>query len=196
MEKDQSVLSNSMYYGLVFGIVLVAYNIVLTVTGLNITMMTGGFSMMAISLLLSLILYFGGVFVSQKQYRDKKLEGFISYGQAFTFGILVVIFASLLVAVYNFIYAQWINPDFGQEVYELSKQVTMDMLDRFNAPADAVDEAMAKIEENGASKPSDFAFSAITNGIIIGAIVSLLTSIFVKKNNDNPFAGVEETTEL
>lgn len=195
MEKDQSVLSNSMYYGLVFGIVLVAYNIVLTVTGLNITMMTGGFSMMAISLLLSLILYFGGVFVSQKQYRDKKLEGFISYGQAFTFGILVVIFASLLVAVYNFIYAQWINPDFGQEVYELSKQVTMDMLDRFNAPADAVDEAMAKIEENGASKPSDFAFSAITNGVIIGAIVSLLTSIFVKKNNDNPFAGVEETTE-
>ncbi|MFB6319331.1 DUF4199 domain-containing protein [Saccharicrinis sp. FJH54] len=196
MEKDQSIISNSMFYGLLFGIVLVIYNIILTATGMSKAMMSGGITMSIMSMVLSLILYFGGVTISQQHYRNKKLGGYITYGKAFTFGLLVTVFASLLVAVYSFVYAQWINPDYGKELYEMSKQLTMDMLDRFNAPADAVDQAMAKLEESGISSPQDFAFGAVTNGIIIGTVISLITSIFVKKENKDPFAGVEDTTEL
>lgn len=192
MEKDQSIITNSMFYGLIFGVVLVLYQIILTATGLNKAMLSGGLSMTMLSMVLSLILYFGGVFISQQQYRNKKLDGYISYGQALSFGVLVTVFASLLVAVYNFIYAQWVNPAYGQEVYELSKEVTMNMLERFNAPSEAIDEAMAKLEEGGITSPSEFAFGAVTNGLIIGVIISLLTSIFVKKKNNDPFAGVEE----
>ncbi|MFB6342417.1 DUF4199 domain-containing protein [Saccharicrinis sp. FJH62] len=192
MEKDQSIISNSMFYGFIFGIVLVIYNIILTTTGMNKTLISGGFTMSMMSMLLSLILYFGGVFISQQQYRNRKLGGYITYGKAFTFGLLVTVFASLLVAVYSYVYAQWVNPDYGKELYEMSRQLTMDMLDRFNAPAEAVDQALAKLEENGISTPQDFAFGSITNGIIIGTIISLLTSIFVKKVNKDPFAGIEE----
>jgi hypothetical protein len=195
MEKDQSIISNSMIYGFIFGIVLVVYNIIITATGINKTLIAGGITMTMLSALLSLILYFGGVVISQQHYRNKKLEGYITYGKAFTFGFLVTVFASLLVAVYSFVYAQWINPDYGQELFEMTKQLTLDMLDRFNAPADAVDQALAKIEENGVSTAQDFAFGAISNGLVFGVIISLITSIFIKKENKDPFAGIEDTTE-
>lgn len=192
MEKDKSLMNNSMQYGLIFGVVLVIYSVVNTLTGMNEKMLAGGMALSAVSLFLSLIIYFAGIFISQKSYRVNKLDNVITYGQALSFGILVTVFGSFLVAVYNFIYAQWINPEFGQQIYELSRQVTIDMLDRFNVPDSAYDEALAKLEENGVQSPSDFAFGAIMNGLVMGTIVSLITSIFVKKKGSDPFAEIND----
>lgn len=195
MEKDKSIMTNSMYYGLIFGIVLVVYSAITTLTGMTEKMLTGGIQMSMLSLALSLIIYFGGIFLCQKSYRDKKLEGIMPYGQALTFGILVTVFGSFLVAVYQFIYTQWINPDFGQEVYELSREMTINMLERFNAPEESFDLALSKLEEKGVQTPVDFAFGAIMNGLIMGIIVSLITSIFSKKVNKDPFAEVNAEGE-
>lgn len=192
MEKDKSIISNSMYYGLIFGGVLVVYNVISTLTGVTEKVMTGGLTMQIMSMLLGMIIYFVGISLSQKNYRVKQLDDVMSYGQALSFGILVSVFASFLVAVYNFIYASWINPDFMQEVYEITKQTTIDMLERFNAPEESFDLALEKIEEEGIQTPIDFAFGAIMNGFIGGVIISLITSIFTKKENKNPFAGVAE----
>lgn len=192
MEKDKSIISNSMYYGLIFGSVLLVYNIISTLSGITEKVMTGGISMQIVSMFLGMIIYFVGIFLCQKSYRDKKLDGYIPYGQALTFGIMVSVFAAFLVAIYNFIYATWINPDFMQEVYEITKQTTIDMLERFNAPEESIEMALEKIEEKGLQKPTDFAFGAIINGLIGGVIISLITSAVVKKENKDPFANVSE----
>lgn len=195
MEKDKSLLNNAMYYGLFFGLFLVVYSALTQITGISKSILTQGMGVQIMAGILSIVIYFVGVSISQVHYRKNKLNNVMSYGQALTFGILVTFFASFLTAIYTFIYTTWINPDFLQEVFELTKETTVAMLERFNSPDEAIEQAMAKIEEKGPGTPASQALNGIWGGLIMGGIVSLLTSIFTKKAATNPFDEISNTEE-
>lgn len=188
MEKDKSLVNNAMFYGLIFGIILVVYTFFAQQSMLNegVGMMRG-----IVQGGISLLLYFLGVVISTIHFRKSKLDNFMTYRQSFLFGVLVLFFSSFIVAVYTFVYAQWINPEYTAQLYEMTVQLTLDMYERMNVSEDIIEKAMVQLEAKGISTPTEMAMSSVWGGIIMGVIVSLITSIFTQRRNSDPFAGIE-----
>lgn len=188
MEKDKSLTNNAMFYGLIFGIVLVVYSFISQKAALS----GGGMSKQIMLFGISLIVYVTAIVIATVHFRKNKLDNLMTYGQSFGFGVLVSVFASFIVAVYIYVYTQWINPEYLQDVFDMGKQTVLDMYDRMNVPDDAVEMAMEKIEAQGAGTPSKAAITQIWSGLLMGAIVSLITSIFTQRKNKDPFADVQD----
>jgi hypothetical protein len=123
-------------------------------------------------------------------YRNKGLNGFMSYGKAFGSCYLILLFASILLSVFMYVYIGFID----QHV---------------------MDKAMVQAEENMRQKGMDdgqiamgmkyakMFMTPVAIGIItfivyqlLGTILALLTAIFLRKDNPSPFDGVSGTDTL
>ena len=60
------------------------------------------------SMIISMVFVYLGI----KQHRDQNLNGSISFGKAFTTGLLIVIFPSVLFGAFDLFYTEVINPEF------------------------------------------------------------------------------------
>ncbi|PIB37923.1 DUF4199 domain-containing protein [Maribacter sp. 4G9] len=61
------------------------------------------------------------IFIGIKHYRDKINNGFISFGNAMGIGMLISGFPALGIAIADYIYTTWINPNFFKEYAEMMK---------------------------------------------------------------------------
>ena len=77
------------------------------------------------------------------QWRDKHNDGFLTYGQAFSHGILIILFASILSAIYTFIFFQIIAPG---EIENMLKEARESMYDNPAINDDNIDMAMSMTE--------------------------------------------------
>ncbi len=101
MEPNKgNIIKSSMNAGLVSGMALIGFSLILYFFGLNLNPSMGYVSI----LVLAFCIYFTG-----KSYRDKELGGYISYGQSLGFGILVGVFASILLGFFSYIEIKFIE---------------------------------------------------------------------------------------
>ncbi len=128
---------------------------------------------------LSYAVLIAGIVLSQLNYRNKYSNGFIEYGQAFMVGMVTSLVLAIIVGVYTFIFFKFIDPGAMEEVMLQTEQ---QMLDR----------GMTDMEiEQGMKLASMFqtvgwvTIFALLGNFIIGIIISLITSIFIKKENTN-----------
>jgi len=68
------------------------------------------------TIILSLLFVFFGI----RYYRDNENNGQLSIGQALGIGMLIALFSALGVAIMDFIYTTWINPNFSADYLEYS----------------------------------------------------------------------------
>ena len=99
-ETKSSLLKNAINGGLLLGLISIVFSVILYVLDIVPVGITKGLVMLVISLLI----YFFVIFYTSKSYRNNVLGGYISFGQAFIFGLLVAIFAAILTAIYNYIF--------------------------------------------------------------------------------------------
>lgn len=112
-----------------------------------------------------------------KSYRDKALGGFIKFGQAWSFGIWLFLFAGLIMSVVYFIHFQIINQDFIADMYNES----MLLFEKINYPKESLD----LIAKNGPPTTYEMIISYLFGYIILGAILYIFISpLVVRKNND------------
>ncbi len=188
MEKDKSLVNNAMKYGLILGIVLVIYSYLTR----NSAFSEGGMSTSFIMFGATVLVYVLGIVISTNHFRKSKLDNVMTYGQSFSFGVLVVLFASFITAVYTYVFTTWIEPDYLQEVYVAGKENLLDMYDRMNVPEETIELALDKIESEGAGTPSSAAINGLWVNLLFGGFVSLITSIFTQKKNKNPFSTISD----
>ncbi len=67
---------------------------------------------------ISMVVSLSFVFFGIKSYRDKVNNGNVSFGKAFTIGILISLFAGLGFGIVDYIYTTVINPDFMEQYIE------------------------------------------------------------------------------
>jgi hypothetical protein len=67
-----------------------------------------------ISMALSMIFVFLGI----RHYRDKENGGYITYGQAFKLGILIVLIPSIAFGIFDVIYVKYLDPGFMEKYYD------------------------------------------------------------------------------
>lgn len=171
-----SLFKASLNYGLMLGGALVLYSLLLYVLG-----MTGNQTLGYVSFVIYIILMILGI----KEYRDKMSGGFISYGNSFVIGFLIALIGGLISAIFSFILFKFIDPALLQTTLDKARQSMED-----KAMTEEQIEMAMKWTQSMMS-PIGMLISSFIGSAIFGAIISLIVSIFMKKEG-TPF---EKPTE-
>jgi hypothetical protein len=183
MDKKPSLLQFTMTYGAILGVVSIIFSLILYVTGF----MPCNFKRMLFMSVVSLGLLVGFIIAGDRAYRDKVLGGSITFGHALMVGLFIVVFSTILSSFYSLVFNLYIDPEYMNRVFECSKNWTYDFMTRMGAPEGQIDQAMKRMEEQQADMtPLNTFFSGLYMSAIFGFILSLITSLFIKKNLD-PF---------
>jgi len=174
MEKKTSIWYNAMTYGLILGIALVVYSLLLYIIGIDLYDPKGsGRYLSWVSYIIMLV----AIIFSTKTYRDKIQGGTLTYSKALGLGTLIGLFSSILLALYTIIFLKFIDPNVMQYIMDVAQQ---------NMEEQGLPEAqITKALEMSAK----IMFPSMIIGTIIGNtffafVFSLFTSIFLKKEGN------------
>lgn len=180
MEKKSSPFMPSLNYGIIYAIIGILISVIVWATGLQESLgLMGSLTIGIFNLVVLLIL----LIIFTKAYRDKTLDRKITYGQAFVFGLLVVIVGTIISAIYNYIFNNYIDPEYMQRIMTGIQEKTLNMMAERGVPDDAIEQTMAKFEEQGVPDAMQMVKQTLMGGVIGGAIMSLISSAIVKKDN-------------
>ncbi|QMW01345.1 DUF4199 domain-containing protein [Spirosoma foliorum] len=172
MNNQTSTARVALKWGLITGITLVVYSIILYTLDQTTNR--------SLSLVIYLILIVGLV-LSMRDYRTAN-EGYMSYGEGMSTGTLVSAIAGFLSSLFTVFYTQIIDPGFQERITE---QVRTQMEDQGTMSDEQIDqgiEMMQKFQSPGIT----FAVGIFMT-ILIGVIFSLIIAAFIRRNKDNPF---------
>lgn len=131
---------------------------------------------------LSIAIYIGLLIYTGINYRND-IGGFISYGKAFQYTIIVVIVSVILTTVFNVILYGVINPELGPMVADVMIENQENMMRSMGAPESQIEQAIAQAR---ADTENRFTVNGQLMGslflILGGAILTLITSLVVRKN--------------
>lgn len=137
-----------------------------------------------VSFILKTLLFLGCMGMAVKQWRDKGLGGYISYGRAFGQALLTGLFATLLLTIITLVALQFVGEDYKKEL-ETKKL-----------------EEIAKLEDQGADEsaiewtekifdwlvdPKVIAGLILVTFTIASAIMALIVAAIYKKDDPNNF---------
>jgi hypothetical protein len=169
MEQKVNVWKGNLINGLILGMAGVVYSLVMYFLDLSFNK-TQGYAFVVIE---AVLLYF-----LVKSFRDNYRFGQITYGESFGAGVVISLYYSIIVAVFIYILYAFIDPGL------VTKQLAMaeDLLQKKGIPEDAMETAM-KMQEKFI-KPAIIAPLSLFGNMIWGVIISLIISIFIKKEGN------------
>lgn len=129
-----------------------------------------------------------GLFMSLKHYRDNSLGGYITYGKSVGSGTIITLFFSFLLSV-----TQYIIFKMDSAALEMMKEKAIEELYKGDLPEEQLEMSIEVLDM--VLTPGMVSFSAFFGYSIMGMILTLITSIFIKKENPNPFSDVEGTLD-
>jgi hypothetical protein len=179
-EKAVSIWKSSMNYGIYLGIISILLSVIIWAGGIMEKM---GIFGSAIIGLISLLITFIALFIFTKIYRNKEVGGYISFGHAFKFAFLVVVFSIIISSIYNYIFYTVIDPDYMKNMMLMLQEKTQQYMQKVGAPESQIEKTMEKFEEI----PSIWKTlrQGVIYGIVGGGIISLIVAAIVKKKEDS-----------
>ncbi|MBL7856651.1 MAG: DUF4199 domain-containing protein [Cyclobacteriaceae bacterium] len=129
-----------------------------------------------------LLLYLGLVIYAGINYRNQ-IGGYLAYGKAFQHGYVTLVVGGLVGTIFGILLYTVIDPDLPQALADVTVEKTGEMMKKFGAPEDQIEEQLDKMRVD---LPKQFsALGSIKQfgwGLIINAVISAITSLFVRKN--------------
>ncbi len=180
MEQNKiSPTNHAIKWGLILGIILIVYSLLLYFLDLTTNRALGW-----VSFLISIIIVVLGI----KSFRDDINNGVISFSKAFGVGILICLFAGIVSSIFTYIQLSLISPELVDKMIELTEEK---LLER-GISEDMIETQMAISKKF--MTPSMMAIMSLIWFVVFGAIVSLIVAAILKKEGD-PFASSEQTLE-
>ena len=161
--------SEALKMGLMMGGLLIAYMLVLHFAGLMTSKPLGW---------ISYALVLAGIYLGVKNYRDAFQGGYISFGQAFGMGFRIVLYASLLLTVYTYIYYK----TFGHDTIGTLKDMMMNELAKSEV-SESQAEQVSEIYERWVFIPGALAIGSLLGTLFMGALLSLVNAAILKREN-------------
>lgn len=155
-------------YGLILSVISIAYFIILTVTGVDMTSGAGRWS--------SIIFYAAVIYLAHKYYKDNG-DGFMTYGQGFSISFWISLISSVIYTVFFYIYIKFIDSSFVQMI----KDKQMEQMQERGMSDEQIDQAM-KMAGAFMTPEAMFVFGLI-GGIIFILICGLIVGIFTQKKS-------------
>jgi hypothetical protein len=169
MEERVSVWKANLTNGVILGLIGVVYSLVMYFLDLTFNKLQG---------YIFLVILIFVIFYMLKSYRDSFLHGNMSYGQSLGAGVIIFLYSSIIGAIFTYILYKFIDPGL------LVKQLAMaeEVLVKRGTPAEAMDAALAM--QKKIMIPEIMAPSSILGNMFFGTIISLLVSIFTRKEGN------------
>jgi Protein of unknown function (DUF4199) len=162
-------------YGIIAGLIVATVMAISTTVYHSVGNFTGGMVIGYASMLIA----FSMIFVAIKNYRDKYSDGTISFGKAFTIGILITLIASTIYVITWLINYYFFMPDFGEKY---AAQV-IEKLKTSGASAIEIAKQTKDMNEFAQMYKNPF-FNALITYIEIlpvGLIVTLICALILKR---------------
>ena len=117
-----------------------------------------------------------GIFIGTKKFRDQQMNGSISYRKAMHSGILISLFAGILIAFATYLYLNFVDSSMIEKTLQ---QTEANLLD-----AGKSDEEVEKTIDalSTIMTPGMMATAIVISYSFFGALISLITSAFIKNN--------------
>ena len=163
--KSKVILTN----GIILGLALVIFSVLLYILDLNLTSYMDWFKYLII---------IGVVVYATKTYRDNNLNGIMTYGQALGLGTLILIIGVLMLNIYNYIFMTVIDPDFLSKVLAVVEEKLLEK----GMSDDQIEMALSM--QRKFATPVITSISDFVGKSILGFIFILITSAFLKKEGD------------
>ena len=173
MEEKSTFWRSAMAYGLYLAVALTLFSVILYVSGMILNEKMG---------YISFAIIIAGIVISQINYREKELNGVISYGEAVGFGVAIMLFAGIVTALYTLILYTFVDPGLIEQMKVMQEEALLQK----GMSEDQIDAAMSMTSKM--MTPGWMAIMGLVGSVFMGTIVSLITSIFIKKQpNENAF---------
>lgn len=179
-EKSNTTFKAGLTYGVILGLILIIYSVLLYVMDMNLNKYVDW---------ISYILIIGIIIYGTKKYRDDNLKGIISYGQALGLSTIIIVFGALISTIYTYFFISVIDPDYINKVLAAAEEQLL----KKGMTDDQIEMAIAM--QKKMMKPVLMAIMGFFVTVIVGVILSLITSAFLKKEGDpyqNAMQDIEE----
>ena len=171
---NQTVKSRGIYFGIILGAILSF--ITAASYAIDISFLLKPW-LMGVNFLLVIVL--GIMAISSVK---KLMDGFISFKDAFSTFFMVIVVGFLISTIVAFLIFNVIDPEAKEVLKQMSIEKVTEMMEKFNVPEEALDEAIAKIDETD----SFSLVSQIKNFFITLAmysVIGLIVAAIMKKKN-------------
>ncbi|MBN2611138.1 MAG: DUF4199 domain-containing protein [Bacteroidales bacterium] len=178
MEKKTSLVSHSLIWGAILGIV----GILLSLIFWFLNILPSNFLIILLLLVINLTVTIVFVVIGTKKYRDDILEGKINFGRAFLVAFLIIIISSIITGLWGVTLSKVIDPKYTERTIESTKQWTSEMLIKRGVPEDKVEESLAQMDEKSNPSVIQLIKGALLKSSIFGVIISLIVAAILKRD--------------
>jgi len=181
----KNLLKSTATFGFALGIIVVIYNLLLYF--LNI--MPVGIAKPFMLFVVTVAIYFVGILMFSKQVRKEVYGGEVSYKQGLLVGILIGLFASIIISAYSYLQNVIIDPDYMNRFIDAQSQWMADYMYSKGLPDDQIETALEGLE---AARDTKLSFGSYIKSVLLSAlgfgVISLITSAVIRKKKTTPFA--------
>ncbi len=165
MQEDVSVTKVAIRVGLLLGIIIGVYTIILYITELeqNKVLAWGGVAFLI-----------GAIFIGMKEYR-KQNNDFMSYGQGVGLGSLIAAIGGLLSAMFTTFYIRVID----MTPIQRGLDVTRETLEKQGMDDSKIDEALEMAEKF--QTPGMMFALGVVGTLVMGLVISLIVAAILQK---------------
>ncbi len=173
---EKSLKSIATNYGLYLGALLALLTVVSYAVNLELltNMWYGIFILIA-------IIVFGIISVAKTKQAN---NGFANFKEAFTSYLITILIGLVISTLVSYLLFNFIDTDAALVLKEKTIEKTVQMMENFNTPSEAIAQAVEKIESQ-----DQFAIGSIIKGLasylVFFSIIGLIVAAALKKNNPN-----------
>jgi hypothetical protein len=176
MEQNVNVWKSNLTNGLILGLAGIVYSLVMYFLDLSLNK-TQGYVFMAIQAVV--------LFILLKSYRDNYMHGQITYGESLGAGVIICLYYAIIMAIFYYLLYSVIDTGLMDKQLALAEE----MMQKKGYAKEAIDAGMKF--QNKIMKPAIMAPLSIFINMMWGVVLSLLVSIFIRKEG-NPLIDTPE----
>lgn len=173
-EKQKSVISSALVFGLITGAAGIVFHLVTYLSNLYLNQYVSWLGYLVVA---------AGMVYGTLDYRKKQSGGFLTYGKAFSSCFWIGLFAGIVSTFYFFIFINYLHPGMVNEILE---QARVKMLEQNSMSEDQVEQALAMQQKF--MSPLMMTLWGFFAYAIVSAILGLILGIFLKKNDPDTLA--------
>lgn len=168
--KPVSVWKGTINSALMLGLVLIIYSLILYFLDQTFNRSLG---------LISILILIAGLAWGIKSFRDDSRGGFLSYGQGVGAGTVISLYAGIITAIFGVIQYTLIDPDLMEKMYTFMEER---MIEQGTLPESLIEQQMILMRK--VLTPVTFPIFGIISNVFYGVLISLIASIFLKREGD------------
>jgi hypothetical protein len=169
MENNVNVWKVNLTNGLILGLTGIVYSLIMYFLDLSLNKTQGYVFLVIVAVLLFFLL---------KAYRDNFMHGQITFGQSVGAGVVIYLYYAIIMAVFSYVLYSVIDTGLIGKQLALTEEI----LQKKGLPQEAIDASM-RIQKK-VMKPGIMAPLSIFFNMLYGVVISLLVSIFVRKEGN------------